>query len=209
MWEMYILISRRLLEIGPGTGTDGSHKTVRTAQDRLLHATYGINYFHMPSHKYEDLDNQVFKCDHVVALWWPADEKQLFSFIGPYTVRCTSSTVLCTDRCTTTLYILLNSGCSFRLVCIHQPHFFFSFFFAILEILANFCTQRKKNHSNLEYFIKKFQRKIPIFSKRKRKILSEKNWSLKPLRRIIPSHIYVLISTSNCPSSYINIHIVN
>jgi hypothetical protein len=83
------------------------------------------------------------------------------------------------------------------------------FFFAILEILANFCTQRTKNHSNLEYFIKKFQRKIPIFSKRKRKILSEKNWSLKPLRRIIPSHIYVLISTSNCPSSYINIHIVN
>jgi hypothetical protein len=48
------------------------------------------------------------------------------------------------------------------------------FFFAILEILANFCTQRTKNHSNLEYFIKKFQRKIPIFSKRKRKILSEK-----------------------------------
>jgi hypothetical protein len=78
-----------------------------------------------------------------------------------------------------------------------------------LEILANFSTQRKKNHSNFEIFLKKFQRQIPIFCKKKRKILSEKNWSLKPLRRIIPSHIYVLISTSNCSSNYINIHIVN
>jgi hypothetical protein len=65
---MYILKSRRLLEIGPGTGTDGSHKTVRTAQDRLLHATYGINYFGMPTHKHEDLENQVFTCHHLVAL---------------------------------------------------------------------------------------------------------------------------------------------
>jgi hypothetical protein len=139
MWEMGILISRRLLEIGPGTGTDGSsHKTVRTGQDRLLHATYGINYFHMPSHKYEDLDNQVFKCDHVVALWWPADQKQLFSFIGPYTVGCTSSTVPCTDRCTSTLYILLNSGCLFDWYAFINPTFFFSLpFWKIWLIFAH------------------------------------------------------------------------
>jgi len=123
---MYILKSRRLLEIGPGTGTDGSQKTVRTAQDRLPHATYGINYFRIPTHKHEDLENQVFKCHHLVALVWPADQNQSFSFIGPYTGGCTSSTVPCTDRCTTTLYILLNSGCLFDWYTFIKPTFSFS-----------------------------------------------------------------------------------
>ncbi len=82
---------------------------------------------------------------------------------------------------------------SFRLVCIHQPQFlffFFSFFFAILENLANFSTQRKQIIPIQNNFLKKFQRQMPICCKRKRKNFvrkklesqaSQKNYSFSHL----------------------------
>ncbi len=196
---MYILKSRRLLEIGRGTGTDGSQKTVRTAQDRLLHATYGINYFTMPTDEHEDLDNQVFKCDHLVTLLWLADQKQLFLFIGPYTVGCTSSTVPCTDRCTTTLCILLNSGCLFDWYTIINPTFFF---LAILENLANFSTQRTKSIRILKLKKRSFKDKSQYFVRKTGKICqkklesqaSQKNYSFSHLCSNfyiqLPFHLY-------------------
>lgn len=135
MRNVYFKIKAIILEIGLGTGTDGSHKTVRTAQDRLLHARYGIHYFPMPTHKHEDLDNQVSgriimagRSKAIIFLYWALYSRLYFIHSTVY-------------RPVYNYFVdITQFWLSFRLVCIHQPQF--SFFFAILENLANFSTQR-------------------------------------------------------------------